>query len=257
MGRLGFFFQNKNRDAGTLNELEKISKISEFTVSGIFTHFLGSDEEGEKFEKIIKIQFENFEFITNYASKIFKNLEFVHCCNSGAIVNYSNTFCNMVRAGIILYGYYPSNFARKKIPLKNALEIKTIIAQVKNIPPGSVVSYGGTYVAEKNTKVATVSIGYADGLRRSLSNKGKMIINGQFVPIIGRICMDQCMLDVTEVVPAVKEGDIVTVLGKDGNLEITADDIAKLENTINYEVLCILVMLGQIFRQCNECQAKL
>ena len=239
MSRLGFLFQDKNRDTKIFDELKNLGKIKEFKVSGIFTHFLGSDENNERCKKITIEQIENFSYIVNFAKKIFKDIKYIHCSNSGAILNYPEALnnCNMVRAGIILYGYYPSDFVKNKILLKNVLEIKTIVVQTKELPPDSVVSYGGTFVTKKTTKIAIVPIGYADGLSRALSNKGKMLVNGKFANIVGNICMDQCMLDVTNI-PTTKEGDEVTVIGEDGSLKITANDIAKYLGTINYEVLC-------------------
>ncbi|HAJ77926.1 MAG TPA: alanine racemase [Clostridiales bacterium] len=239
MSRLGFLFQDKNRDVKTFDEIKNLKKIKEFNVEGIFTHFLGSDESSERCKKITIKQIENFKCISSFAKENFDNLKYVHCSNSGAILNYPQALgnCNTVRAGIILYGYYPSNFVKNRILLKNVLEVKTKIVQIKELPAGSSVSYGGTFVTKKTTNIAIVPIGYADGLNRSLSNVGKMIVNGKFAKIVGNICMDQCMLDVTDI-PDVKEGDEVTVIGKSGFLEISADDIAKDQGTINYEVLC-------------------
>lgn len=237
MSRLGFFFQNKTRDIKTLEEIKNLSLMKNINIKGIFTHFSSSDDDQKSCEDATNNQINNFNYVIDFSRKIFKNLDFVHCSNSGAILFYPKANNNYVRAGIILYGYYPSKLAKNKILLKEVLKISTVVVQIKEVPEGTKISYGGTFITKRKSKIATVPIGYADGLFRSLSNNGKMLINGQFAPIVGNICMDQCMLDVTDV-KGVKEGDAVTVVGEDGNSVISVDDIAKLCGTINYEVLC-------------------
>ena len=237
MSRIGFFFQDRFRDIGTLDEIEAISYIENFNVTGIYTHFLASEEMDDFGKTMTGKQIESFNYSVDFSKKIFKNLEFIHCSNSGAIINYPNASNNYVRAGIILYGYYPCESLKNKILLKEALEIKTVVVQIKEVPTGTRIGYGGTFVTKKKSKIATIPIGYADGLNRKLSNKGHMLINGHFAPIVGNICMDQCMLDVTNI-ENIKEGDIVTIVGKDGENTISIDDISRICGTINYEILC-------------------
>ena len=144
----------------------------------------------------------------------------------------------MTRCGIILYGCYPSDEVdRKQLQLKPAMSVKANIVQLKQVPAGTSISYGRKFTTTKDSLIATIHVGYADGLPRPYSNKGKVIVNGVFAPIAGNICMDMCMIDVTHV-PYVRLGDEVTIMGKDGIYEITADDIAKATGTINYEILC-------------------
>ena len=145
----------------------------------------------------------------------------------------------MVRAGIILYGLFPSDYVQNKLDLHPAMSLKTVISQVKTVPKGTAVSYGGTFVTQRETKIATVPIGYADGYLRVLSSKASMLVNGKKAPVIGRICMDQAMLDITDI-ENVKENTVVTVFGKDGDAEIKIEDIANIANTINYEILCLI-----------------
>lgn len=237
MSRLGFFFQNKTRDIKTLEEIKNLSLMKNINIRGIFTHFSSSDDDQEFCENTTNNQIDNFNYVVDFSKKIFKNLDFVHCSNSGAILFYPKANNNYVRAGIILYGYYPSKLAKNKISLKEVLKISTVVVQIKEVPEGTKISYGGTFVTKRKSKIATIPIGYADGLFRSLSNGGKMLVNGHFAPIVGNICMDQCMLDVTDI-EGVQEGDTVTVVGKDGKNIISIDDIAELCGTINYEVLC-------------------
>ena len=147
---------------------------------------------------------------------------------------------NMFRIGISLYGYYPSEEVRKDIvSLTPALTLKSEIAYIKTVPTGTAIGYGATFVTDHETVVATIPIGYGDGYPRSLSNKGRVLINGQFAPIIGRICMDQFMVDVTDI-PDVKIGDAVTLLGKDGDETITMEQLGELSGRFNYEFACLI-----------------
>ena len=143
----------------------------------------------------------------------------------------------MVRPGIILYGLYPSDEVdRSVLDLKPVMELETHVVYVKNIKKGDTVSYGRTYTADKDMRIATIPVGYADGYPRLVSNKGRVIINGKYAPIVGRVCMDQFMVDVTDI--DVKVGDIVILIGHQGECSITADELAKHAQTINYEIVC-------------------
>ena len=157
-----------------------------------------------------------------------------HCCNSAATVIYPEMQLDMVRPGIILYGLAPSEFIGGQIKLRPVMKMKTVVSMVKKIPEGTPVSYGRTFTSERDMKIATVPVGYADGLPRALSGKAKMLINGKEVPVVGKICMDQCMLDVTGI-ENVHEGMTVTVFGSE---EISVDEIAESANVINYEIIC-------------------
>ena len=214
-----------------------MNSIKEFNVVGIFTHFLGSDEITENFRKITNGQIENFKCIVGLSKKFLNDLKFIHCSNSGAILCYPTDFCNYVRAGCILYGCYPSDSMKDTVSLKEVLEIKTKIVQLKTVPADSLISYGATFKTSKETLIATVPIGYADGLCRALSNTGRMIVNGHYAPIIGRVCMDQCMIDVTDI-PNVMIGNTVTVLGKEKNCKIGASDLSKILKTTSSEITC-------------------
>lgn len=163
-----------------------------------------------------------------------------HCANSAAAIWMTDAPTQMFRVGISLYGYYPSDeVPTELVSLKPAMQLKSEIAHVKTVPAGTAVGYGGTYLTDRETVIATVPIGYGDGYSRALSNKGSMLVHGKRVPIIGRVCMDQTMLDVTEVC-GVKPGDTVTVIGRDGSEEITVEETAALSGSFNYELLCDL-----------------
>ena len=161
------------------------------------------------------------------------------CSNSGAIEDYEDTYCDMVRAGIILYGLAPSPKLSGKLDLKPAMTLKTSVAYVKSLKKGATISYGRTFTAEKDMRIATVPIGYADGYVRANAADGYMLVNGQKAKIVGRICMDQTMLDVTDV-DYIEQGDEVIVFGAGSHGEPTADSLAKNTDTINYEVVCLV-----------------
>lgn len=160
-----------------------------------------------------------------------------HLANSAATLTDATLHYDMVRTGLVIYGLYPAKHLAQKIDLRPVLQVKARVTQVKTIPPGTGVSYGHRFVADRETQVATVGIGYADGIPRNLSTKMEVLVRGQRVPQIGTITMDQIMLDVTNI-PALQEGEVVTLLGQDGNQHITADDWATLLGTISWEILC-------------------
>ncbi len=163
-----------------------------------------------------------------------------HVANSAAIIDLPEIHYDAVRPGIILYGYYPSCEVKKEnIDLKPVMTLKANVVHIKTLPPGEYVSYGRKFKTEKESIIATLPVGYADGYTRLLFEKGKVIINGKFAPVIGRICMDQCMIDVTEI-QGVKVGDEVILMGEDEHNIFTADTIGELIGTINYEVVCMI-----------------
>lgn len=232
MGRIGFLPNNES-----VNDVIKISKLSGISIEGMFTHFATADEEDKTYTYE---QYEKYTWFADELNKAGVTIKMKDVSNSAAIMELPETYNDAVRAGIILYGYYPSDEVDKsKIDLKNVLTLKTKVCHVKEIEKGSYVSYGRKFKAERNTIIATIPIGYADGYSRSLSNKVKVIINGKFAKQVGRICMDQCMIDVTDI-GEVKVGDEVILLGSYGDLKYDADDMTKDLDTISYEVLCMI-----------------
>ena len=232
MGRIGFL---PNEDS--INIIEEISKLKGIEITGIFTHFSTADEKDKEYTYE---QFNKIRFVISELEKRNINIPFKHVSNSGAIIDLPETYLDGVRAGIILYGYYPSDEVKKdRLSLKKALTLKTKVSHVKELDEGMYVSYGRKFKTSRKTKIATIPIGYADGYSRLLSKKAKVIINGKLANVVGNICMDQCMVDVTDV-GEVSVGDEVILLGSEGNLKFDADDMANLLGTINYEVLCMI-----------------
>ena len=212
--------------------------MPELIPEGLFTHFCVSDEADEGREFTHK-QYDNFKYIKSEIEKLGINIPICHCSNSGAILDYDKTSCDMVRAGVILYGLSPSRKLLGMLDLKPAMTLKTSVAYVKELKKGAAISYGRTFIAENDMKIATVPIGYADGYIRSNAENGYMLINGKKAKIVGRICMDQTMLDVSDI-DDVKAGDEVIVFGDGQNGEPTADSLAENTGTINYEVVCLV-----------------
>lgn len=204
---------------------------------GIFTHMATADmiENQPAFA-----QQEIFERVLSQLGEAGCCPPVCHCANSAAGIWMTGAPGNLFRIGIALYGYYPSQEVPKEIVhLRPAMELKTEIAYIKKIPVGTAVGYGGTFVANRETVVATVPIGYGDGYPRSLSNRGSMLIHGRRAHIIGRVCMDQTMLDITDI-PDVREGEVVTVIGTDAGAVISAEEVSALAGSFNYELLCSL-----------------
>lgn len=238
MSRIGFMCQNFPEDISSVDEICESCALPRLDIEGMFTHFCVSDESGEGREFTEK-QFENFRFVKEELSRRGLEIPLCHCSNSGAIEDYPPTYGDMVRAGIILYGLAPSPKLAGKLNLVPAMTLKTSVAYVKELKKGATVSYGRTFTAEKDMKIATVPIGYADGYVRSNAEDGYMLVNGQKAKIVGRICMDQTMLDVTDI-DYVAQGDEVVVFGNPAHGEPTADSIAANTGTINYEVVCLV-----------------
>jgi len=232
MGRIGFLPNEK-----ALKDVSEICSLKGLDVVGIFTHFSTSDEEDKEYTNE---QFKKFIEFTEKLSDLGIEIPLKHTSNSGAIIDMPETYLDGVRAGIILYGYYPSNEVKKEnISLKPALTLKASITRVQEMDKDMYISYGKTFKTERKSLIATLPIGYADGYSRLLAKNAKVIIHGKFAPIVGRICMDQCMIDVTDI-EDVKVGDEVILLGEQGTLKFNADDIADVMGTINYEILCML-----------------
>lgn len=232
MGRIGL------RSAEEILTLaQKIENLPNIVIEGIFTHMATADmADKTKAKEQIRMFKEMLQLLENNGIYI----PIRHCSNSAGIIDLKEANIDMVRAGIALYGLYPSEEVNKEnVCLIPALELKSIVSYLKTVPKGSPIGYGATFVTQKETKVATVSIGYGDGYPRALSNKGYALVRGKKAPIIGRICMDQFMMDVSDI-PEIQQGDTVTLIGKDQNEQITVEELAELAGTFNYEFVCDL-----------------
>ncbi|MDD3895021.1 MAG: alanine racemase [Syntrophomonadaceae bacterium] len=229
MGRVGF-----PPNTETVEQIVNISRLPGIKLEGIFTHFASADKEDKS--KSLK-QLQLFNDLIAEIEKQKVDIPLKHCSNSAALIDLPEARFNMVRAGIILYGLYPSPYIRQELfKVIPAMTLKSKISFLKKLATGATVSYGCTWQCNRETTVATVPIGYADGYRRLLSNKAFAAVRGQRVPLIGTVCMDQCMFDVTEV-EGVSEGDEIILFGKSEDL-VTADELAEIEGTINYEIVC-------------------
>lgn len=231
MGRIGFL-----PNAESLAEIEKIAALPALSIAGIFTHFACADEADKASCNCQKAQF--LSFLRDLEARGIQ-IPCRHMCNSASIIDFSDGFLDMVRSGIMTYGLYPSEEVQKSaFSLSPALQLKSHIAFVKTVRKGFTVSYGSTYTTKKDkTVIATVPVGYGDGYPRALSNIGRVLVHGQFAPIVGRVCMDQFMIDVTDI-PNVQTGDCVTLIGTDGQNRITAEEVAAPAQSFNYELCC-------------------
>lgn len=231
MTRIGF--QVTEHDA---DEAAKIADLPHIELEGMFTHFSCADQEDKTY---CSVQMEKYDKMTALLAERGVTIPLRHICNSAGIMEFDDHRFEMVRSGIITYGIYPSEEVKKeRLDLIPALSWKSHVIHVKEVGPGIGVSYGATYVTEKPmTRIATVSAGYADGYPRALSNQGCVLIHGKKAPIIGRICMDQMMVDVTDI-PDVQVEDIVTLVGTDGDETITIEEIANPAARFDYEMLC-------------------
>ena len=232
MGRIGFLSSPQSID-----EVKKIASLPHINLEGIFTHFSTADEEDTTYTKK---QWDIFEGFLTELREIGIELPVIHAANSAAIMCHAYADLNVVRPGIILYGYYPSEYLKGKVlDLMPAMTLKTQVVHVKELPEGSYIGYGRKYYTHQKTKIATIPVGYADGFSRSLGNKGRVLIRGQYAPIIGNICMDQFMVDVTHI-KGVSVEDEVVLFGRQGEKEIPVEEIAALLGTINYEIVCMI-----------------
>ena len=231
MTRIGF--QVTEHDA---DEAAKIADLPHIELEGMFTHFSCADQEDKTY---CSMQMEKYDKMTALLAERGVTIPLRHICNSAGIMEFDDHRFEMVRSGIITYGIYPSEGVKKeRLDLIPALSWKSHVIHVKEVGPGIGVSYGATYVTEKPmTRIATVSAGYADGYPRALSNQGCVLIHGKKAPIIGRICMDQMMVDVTDI-PDVQVEDVVTLVGTDGDETITIEEIANPAARFDYEMLC-------------------
>ena len=232
MARLGF-----SAEESSIEEIKEIAELPNLVLEGVFTHFAKADEEDKTFTMM---QLEKFEWMTQRLEEEGVTFPYVHASNSAGIIDVRRADYNLVRAGIAIYGLYPSEEVDKeKVQLKPALSLKSHIAFVKDIPAGTPVSYGGDFVSEHQMRIATIPIGYGDGYPRSLSDTGYVLIRGKKAPIIGRICMDQFMVDVSDI-PEVKFGDKVTLIGRDQEEYLPVEKLSELSGRFNYEFVCDL-----------------
>ncbi len=229
MGRLGL-----QPCEESVEIIKQINALPNIKIDGMFTHFACADSEDKS---SVNRQIELFSDFVDSVKAQNVDIPLVHCCNSAGIIEFDKPLFDMVRCGIIAYGLYPSEEVNKdSIKLKPVMSIKSHISYVKKVGAGFTVSYGSTYVSEKETEIATIPVGYADGYPRLLSNKGRVIINGQYAPIIGRVCMDQFMVDVTGM--NVSRGDTVILMGSDGANTVSAEEIGEISGRFNYELIC-------------------
>ncbi len=233
MSRIGIY-----PDESGIEFIQKVMELPNMEVEGIFTHFAKADEADKSavYDQLARYK----EFLSKVERACPKPILLKHCSNSAGIIELPEANMDLVRAGISLYGLLPSDEVSKtKVALTPALSLKSHIVYVKHIPAGTSVSYGGTYTASKEVTIATIPVGYGDGYPRSLSNQGYVLIHGQCAPIVGRVCMDQFMVDVTEI-KGVSEGDEVTLIGKDGERELSAEMLGQLSGRFHYELVCDL-----------------
>lgn len=232
MSRIGYRDLEKS-----VPEILEISRLPGLEIEGLFTHFARADE---KETTPAYQQLEKYQAFQKALKEVGLKIPLCHCSNSAGIIRMPEANMDAVRAGIILYGLYPSEEVEKEpVPLKPLMTLKSHIAYIKTLEPGVQISYGGTYTTQKETRVATIPVGYADGYARSLSNKGWVLIRGKKAPILGRVCMDQFMVDVTDI-PEARELDEVMLLGKSQDQQITMEELGELSGRFNYEFACCI-----------------
>lgn len=230
MGRVGFF-------AHQFTEILAVCQLPGLIVEGIFTHFAAADTTDSTYTKK---QLSIFNQLINQLASEGIKPRHIHAANSAGIIQYPETHFNLVRAGLMLYGMYPSAEVKNQqlLQLKPAMTFKAKIAFIKNVKKGTSIGYGCTFTTERDGVIATLPLGYADGYSRHLSNCGKVLVNGKIAPVVGRVCMDQIMIDVTHL-PEVKVGDEVILFGHDSKgTALPVEKIAQLAQTINYEIVC-------------------
>jgi alanine racemase len=232
MSRIGFAPTRESAE-----EVSRIAALPGIEIEGMFTHFARADEADKTSANGQLLKFREF---TDMVKALGVEIPVCHCSNSAGIMELCEANMDAVRAGITIYGLYPSDeVVQENMPLKPAMELKSFLTYIKEIGPGTPVSYGGTFVAEKPMRIATVSAGYGDGYPRNLSGKGYILVCGKKAPILGRVCMDQFMVDVTDI-PEAEEGMEVTLLGRDGGLRITMEELAALSGGFHYEIPCVI-----------------
>lgn len=228
MGRTGVPSQR------ALRLIEEVIKIPELELEGIFTHFSTADEEDKSFTKE---QIKRFKGVLEKLAEEKIDIPLKHAANSAGVLDFPEGYFNMVRPGLALYGIYPSEYVSRSLDLHPVMSLKSRVIYLKRVSKGATISYGKTYITDKNTTIAILPIGYQDGYNRLLSNKGEVIIRGERVRIAGKVCMDQTIIDVGEI-PDIKVGNEVVLIGKQGNEKISIEQIARKVNTVPHEVVC-------------------
>ena len=234
MSRLGFFAYD---DEQTPEQLRQIAAMEHLLPEGIFTHFSVADSCGAEDRAFTARQFERFTAMVRDLEGSGVHFKLRHCCNSAGTLLYPEYALDMVRPGIATYGISPGEALEGRFDLRPLMSLRTTVSQIRPFRPDVDVSYGRSYTTPDHRRIAVLAIGYADGLPRSLSNRASFLLHGKRVPVVGRICMDMCMVDVTQV-PEAAVGDVVTVFGGDGEASIPVEDLARLTGTIPYETLC-------------------
>lgn len=230
MGRLGFLPTKEN-----LGEIKEICELQGLFISHFCSHFSTADERDKTYSIA---QLARYETFCQQLTAAGVNIPFRAMANSAAVIELPHTYFDAVRPGIVLYGCYPSSEVdRSNLSLRPAMSIKAKISYLKKVPADFSIGYGKRFTTEKESLIATLPLGYADGYSRRLGSKGRVIVNGTYAPVVGNICMDQCMIDVTHV-PQVKAGDEVVLMGRQQGLSITAEELGEKTGTINYEILC-------------------
>ena len=230
MSRIGFADTEES-----LREICEIHKLPGLALEGLFTHFARADEADKRYADR---QFARFLSFRDACAREGIEFPICHCANSAAIIDMPETGLNLARAGIALYGLYPSGEVEKeRVALRPAMELKSHIVHIKEVPAGTQISYGGIYTAPEARRIATIPVGYGDGYPRSLSDRGCVLIAGKRAPIRGRVCMDQFMVDVTEI-PEAEPGMEATLFGRDGGEFLSMDELAELSGRFNYEFAC-------------------
>ena len=232
MGRVGFLVSEESADV-----IAQISKLPHIMIEGMFTHFARADETDKT---SANRQLSEFLHMVDMLNERGVHIPLKHCSNSAGILDLPQANLDVVRAGITLYGLHPSEEVQlERMDMKPAMSLKSRVVHVKTLPGGYGISYGATYVTPEERRIATIPVGYGDGYARSLSNKGDVLIRGRRAPIVGRVCMDQFMVDVTEI-PGVSVGDEVTLVGTDGGEHISLEELGEKSGRFNYEFACDL-----------------
>lgn len=234
MGRLGLR-ATEDKLESTMESIKVMTKLEGLHLEGVFTHFSKADEIDKTYTDL---QVKRFNTLLDGLSEEGICPEHIHASNSAGLIDVCAANYNMVRAGIALYGLYPSSEVDHSIRLQPALSMVSRVVFLKEVEAGELISYGGIYQTKKKTKIATIPFGYADGYSRALSNKGRVVIRGQYAQVIGRVCMDMIMVDVTDI-DGVCENDEVYLIGGNDQ-KVTVDEIADIMQTINYEVVCLI-----------------
>ena len=249
MGRIGFPVSEESADI-----IERISRLPNVRLEGMFTHFAKADETDKTYTMM---QHERFMWMKEQIEERGISIRYFDCDNSAGIIDLPDMRHDLARAGISTYGMYPSDEVKKEaVDLKPALRLTSHVTYVKDVAAGTPISYGGTFVAPEQMKVATIPVGYGDGYPRSLSNKGYVLIHGKRARILGRVCMDQFMVDVTDI-PETGFMDQVTLIGRDGDERITVEDLSELSGRFNYEFVCCLgKRIPRIYKRGGEIKER-